>query len=194
MAHPEVGPNYLTSDHKLLSALGAFRAESFTQLVFRVTPLSTNPLAPSVFGGRWAPPARPGLEIPILYTSLEKDGALAEVASYLARLTPIPGPRHLKVTRLLVTAAMTLRLTGPDLQTLGVDLSRYGERDYIRTQEIGVAVAEIGFDGLFAPSARWACDNLMIFTANRISGSDAAIVDAEEVEWRAWSAANGVLS
>ena len=183
----------MTSDRKLLSSLGAFAPETLNRFVFRVTPVSTNPLAPSVSGGRWAPPAAPGQEIPILYTSHERDGALAEVASYLAKLTPMPGPRHLKVSRLAVSTAKTLRLTAPDLQSLGVDLSRYGERNYFRTQEIGVAVAELGFDGLIAPSARWTCDNLMIFTANRTSGSDATIVDAEEVEWRAWAAASGVL-
>ncbi len=95
----------MPSDPDLFRALKVFVPETFSGEVFRVTLLSTHALTPSVSGGRWAPPASPGVEVPILYTSLEKDGALAEVASYLAKLTPIPGARNLKVTRVLATTA-----------------------------------------------------------------------------------------
>jgi hypothetical protein len=183
----------MPSDPDLLRKIASFNSERFAGEVFRVTPLTTNPLAPSVSGGRWAPPALPGREVPILYASLERDGALAEVASYLARLTPIPGPRNLKVTRLSITAGKALRLTLNDLQSLGVDLARYGERDYATTQEIGVAVAGLGIEVLIAPSARWRCENAMLFPANLADGADAAVIDVQEIEWRAWAASRNLL-
>jgi hypothetical protein len=53
----------------------------------------------------------------------------------------MPGPRLLKVSRLGVSTAKTLRLARANLETLGVDMTRYGERDYRRTQNIGAALA-----------------------------------------------------
>jgi hypothetical protein len=167
-------------------------ARSFDK-VFHATSLTADPLAPSVRGGRWAPSAQAGREIPILYASFEQDCAIAEVASYLLELTPIPGPRPLKVSRLSVSTSRTLRLARVDLTTLGVDMSRYGVRDYARTQEIGAAAASLGIDGLVAPSARWPCDNLMIFTDNLDARARLQVVGSEEVEWRAWARAHGLL-
>ena len=45
-------------------------------------------------------------------------------------------------------------------------MARYGERDYAQTQNIGAAIAFLGLDGLITPSARWSCNNLMIFQTN----------------------------
>jgi hypothetical protein len=78
------------------------------------------------------------------------------------------------------------------LEALGVEMDRYGERDYARTQEIGAAAAELGIDGLIAPSARWPCDNLMVFTNNH-HGESLEVVGSEEVEWRAWARSHGFL-
>ena len=130
----------------------------------------------------------------VLYTSLERDGAIAEVASFLAALTPIPGPRQIDVTRLAVSASQTLRLVRADLATLGVHLDRYGERDYGRTQEIGAALVFLGFDGLIAPSARWPCDNLMIFSDNHALSETLQPVGTDKVEWRAWALSHGILA
>jgi hypothetical protein len=74
-----------------------------------------------------------------------------------------------------------------------VDLARYGERDYHRTQRIGAALAFLGLDGLIAPSARWPCDNLMIFVENHALTERLEPVADEQVEWRAWTRAHGVL-
>lgn len=89
----------------------------------------------------------------MLYTSLDRDGAVAEVASFLAELTPFSGPRPIKLTRLALSIARTVRLARSDLVGLGVDLERYGERDYEQTQKIGAALSFLGMDGLIAPSA-----------------------------------------
>ncbi len=129
----------------------------------------------------------------MLYSSLERDGAIAEVASLLANLTPIPGPRPIKVTRLAVATARTLHLARANLTTLGVDHTRYGERDYAQTQKIGAAIAFLGLDGLIAPSARWSCDNLMIFTENHALTERLEPFSVELVEWKAFAQAHLVI-
>ena len=131
--------------------------------------------------------------MPILYTSLERDGALAEVVSYLALLTPVPTSRPLKVSRLGVSTAKTLRLARANLERLDVDLARYGERDYGRTQNIGAAVAFLGLDGLIAPSARWACDNLMIYQTNHLLNERLEVIEEENVDWGGWAREHGFI-
>jgi len=46
----------------VLRKLEAFPVEEFAGDVFRVTSLGSDPLAPSVNGGRWAPPRPPVAE------------------------------------------------------------------------------------------------------------------------------------
>ena len=181
-------------DPKLLDRLSEFHSERFEGEVFRATRASADPVAASISGGRWTPPPDGEAGHSVLYTSLERDGAIAEVASFLAQLTPIPGPRSLKVTRLVVSTARTIRLVRADLGSLGVDLARYGERDYNRTQKIGAALVFLGLDGLIAPSARWSCDNLMIFGDNHALTETLEAVDEEQVEWRTWAQTHGILS
>ena len=73
-------------------------------------------------------------------------------------------------------------------------MARYGERDYGRTQEIGAALVFLGFDGLIAPSARWPCDNLMIFGDNHALAETLEPIGMDKVEWREWAQAHGILS
>ena len=181
-------------DPDLLDRLSAFHPERFEGEVFRATRTNADPVAASISGGRWAPPPDGNAGYSVLYTSLERDGAIAEVASFLAQLTPNPGPRQISVSRLAVSTSRTLQLVRTDLATLGVDLARYGERDYGRTQEIGAALVFLGFDGLIAPSARWPCDNLMMFGDNHTLAETLESIGAETVEWREWALAHGILS
>jgi hypothetical protein len=130
----------------------------------------------------------------LIYTSLTREGTLAGVCSFLADLTPLPKPRAIKLTHLAVTASRTLRLVRADLERLGVAMDRYGERDYARTQEIGAAIAFLEYDGLIVSSARWDCDNLIIFTSNHGLNERLDPVCEEQIEWQAWSRANGILN
>ena len=89
-----------------------------------------------------------------------------------------------------VTAAVHQALHLVDLPTLarlGVDIDRYHDREYAKTQDIADAAYFLGFDGLFVPSARWPCSNAVLFT-DRIEPA-ALSVDATEpepIDWRAW--------
>jgi RES domain-containing protein len=180
-------------DQGLVDQLSALPVERFEGEVFRATGASADPLAFSVNGGRWAPAAWNDAEVPVLYTSLARDGAIAEVVSYLALLTPLPS-RPLKVSRLGVSTARTLRLARVALEELGVDMAQYGVRDYGRTQSIGAALAFLDLDGLIAPSARWPCDNLMIYQTNHLVNERLELVEEGNVDWRAWARANGFLT
>ena len=180
-------------DQYLVDRSSRFPSDRFQGDVFRATRIGADPTAPSISGGRWAPPPQGDPGVYVLYTSLERDGAIAEVASFLAQLTPIPGPRPIRVTRLAVTTAQTMRLARTHLAELGVDLSRYGDRDYAPTQRIGAALAFLGLDGLIAPSARWPCDNLVIFADNHLPTERLEPVSDEQIEWTGWAQSNGFI-
>jgi hypothetical protein len=180
-------------DQALVDRLGALPTGAFEGEVYRATGVSIDPTAASINGGRWAPPSRDDFNIAVLYTSFDRDGALAEVSAFLAGMTPIPKSRPIKVTRLRVSASRTVRLSLADLIALGVDMGRYGERDYVRTQIIGAALAFLNVDGLIVPSARWSCNNLVIFADNHAMTERLEIAGDEQVDWREWAQANGII-
>jgi hypothetical protein len=100
----------------------------------------------------------------------------------------MPLPSHpLKVSRSGISTSRTLRLVRADLESLGVDTAKYGERDYGRTQDIGAALAFLGLDGLIAPSARWACDNLTIFTYYHPMNERLEVIDDGVMDWEPWA-------
>ena len=184
----------MSPDRALVDRVGAYRPERFEGEVFRATRVGADPTMPSASGGRWAPPSHGASAVHILYTSLERDGALAEVASFLAELTPVPGLRPIEVTRLAVSAARTIRLAHTSLPDFDVEPVLYGTRNYAQTQKIGATMAFLGFDGLIAPSARWPCDNLMIFADNHAPSERLEPVAVKEIEWKRWALEKGLLS
>lgn len=170
-------------DPELLDRLSGLHPTRYEGIVFRATPIRVDPIAPSVSGGRWAPRPNRDPGVRVLYTCLVREGAIAEVAAYLAALTP-PPTKGLKLHTLAVTTSKTLTLSRDDLIRLGVDFDRYGERNYEQTQKIGAAINFLGFDGLITPSARWKCDNLTIFTGNHALEEKLEALSVEEIDWR----------
>lgn len=153
-------------DPELLDRLSDLPRLTLDGTYFRATGVSIDPTAASISGGRWSPRPDADAGVPALYTSFLRDGALAELCSFLADITPIPRARLIKVTSLKISVIEAVRLQRSDLVALGVDLSSYGKRDYSRTQQIGAALAFLGVDGLISPSARWKCENLVVFQEN----------------------------
>ncbi|WP_065754874.1 RES family NAD+ phosphorylase [Bradyrhizobium paxllaeri] len=181
-------------DKDLLDRLSDLPQRRLETRVYRATGLSKDPVAASTGGGRWAPVSDGTFSVPVLYTSFERDGALAELSSFLASLTPIPrAKRLLKVSRLTVSVGCAVQLTSDDLAALSVDMTRYGERDYSRTQVIGAALAFLGIDGLIAPSARRRCDNLVIYADNHAITERLDVEEAEEMDWITWAEAQGII-
>ena len=129
----------------------------------------------------------------ILYTSVVREGALAEIAFHWSQLNPRP-TKPVVVHRLRVVTNRTLRLIRADLEALGVPDSVYMDVNPPRTQEIGAAVEFLGCDGLIAPSARWTCDNLMLFPERMGVEATVELMTSETVDWIAWAKDNGLLA
>jgi hypothetical protein len=170
-------------DLRLLDALDVFKREPFAQSVWRVARDGRDPIlgAPSV--SRWCDGT-----FDALYTSLERDGALAEIYALLSMQPVFPSKIRFFVHQIRVSAQRTLRLADlPALRKLGVEVDRYQDREYSMTQQIADAAYFLGFDGLIAPCARWECLNAIFFT-DRISPGDIEIVESESdaIDWEAW--------
>lgn len=73
-------------DQRLVDQLSGLATEKFDGEVFRATGISADPLAFSVNGGRWAPPARDGADVPVLYTSMARDLELYHFALITSRM------------------------------------------------------------------------------------------------------------
>lgn len=175
-------------DPDLLDRLDALPKEAFDGEVFRGTRQSLDPLASSYSGGRWM--HRDGAAV--LYTSLAREGALAEISFHWGQLIPRPTKPAMLHT-LQVVAHRTLRLIRANLPVLGVAENAYAGVNMPRTQAIGAAVEFLGCDGLIAPCARWNCDNLILFTDRLGTDATLEVVSSEVVDWVAWAIAHGLI-
>ncbi len=168
-------------DHQLLDALGNLEPESFEGTVWRAVRNGRQPLEGSSARGRWSPG-----HFDVLYTSLDPDGARAEVYFYLSRQPVFPSRLRYWLYELNVKTKETLRFANTEaLLGLGIEEARYREVLYDRTQAISDAAQFMGFDGLIVPSARWDCLNLVLF----IDSVDLDEIDIEEkaaIDWEAW--------
>lgn len=175
-------------DTALLDKLDSLPKITFDGQVFRATRKSLDPLATSRSGGRWMPASVAS----VLYTSMQREGALAEISFHWCQWTPMPSKLACLHT-LRVATHRTLRLIKTDLTALGVAPEDYQATNLGRTQEIGAAVEFLGCDGLVAPSARWPCENLILFPDSNAFGATLETVATEDVDWIAWAQANGVI-
>lgn len=175
-------------DRDLLDQLDALPKDAFDGEVFRGTRQSLDPLASSFSGGRWM--RRDGAGV--LYTSLAREGALAEISFHWGQLAPRP-TKPVVLHTLRVKAHRTLKLVRADLAMLGVPESAYQGVNLKRTQEVGAAVEFLGCDGLIAPCARWACDNLILFPDRMGMDATLEVVTSDKVDWVSWAVDKGLL-
>ena len=181
---------------ELLDRLGRLPRIEFGAEVFRATRVGLEPLTASTRGGRWSPrDVLGGTEsVATLYTSCVKEGALAELAFHYSQLTPFPS-KPVRVHRLRLATQKTLRVLQGDLVSLGVVWADYQTLDYVKTQQIGAAVAFLGScDGLIAPSARWKCENLMLFPTNHAFERELRVLDSEEIALKEWARQHDFLA
>jgi RES domain-containing protein len=177
-------------DNKLIDALELIQPVQFKGRVWRVVREGRDVLMPGAAGGRWDDGT-----FDVLYTSQSADGAVAERHYHLARGQPvIPSRVGYRLYELQVSSEKTLRLLDLEaIEKLGVDTKRYGalsyadrQGEYPRTQEIAETAHFVGFDGLMAPSARWECMNIVLFS-DRVGPNDAELVkDHGQVVWQKW--------
>lgn len=170
-------------DHRLLDALGALEAETFAGGAWRVVRDGRDPLQGSNAQGRWSPG-----DFDVLYTSVEADGARAEVYFGLSRQPVFPSQLRYWLYGLKVRTSQTLRLANmAALRSLGVEDAHYRELYYDRTQAISDAARFMGFDGLIVPNARWDCLNLVLFV-DAVDPEAIEVVDRTPIDWDAWRA------
>jgi hypothetical protein len=173
---------------QLIDYLEGLPEETFAGEVFRAVRPGRDPCAPSTNGGRWGKPAKNS----ILYTSMAKEGAMAELSYYFGQLDPVPS-KPFWVARLKVLSERTLRLVRTDLTALGVSGALSEQPNYDLTQEIGDVVDWLGLDGLIVPSARWPCDNLILFSESGRPDLVLEVLETKEVEWQNWAVENGFV-
>ncbi len=168
-------------DHQLLDALGDLEPEPFDGTVWRAVRDGRLPLEGSSAGGRWSPG-----HFDVVYTSLDPDGARAEVYFHLTRQPVFPSQLRYWLYELNLKTKETLRLASTEaLLGLGVEKARYREVLYDRTQAISDAARFMGFDGLIVPSARWDCLNLVLF-ADSLDLDEIDIEEKSAIDWEVW--------
>jgi RES domain-containing protein len=148
-----------------------------------------DPVDCSASGGRWDDGS-----FDVLYTSRERDGAVAEMHFHLQRGQPVfPSRVRYGIHELKVSLAEVMTLTMGDLAALGLDAARFGQlsyaerqQEYPRSQEIAEVAHFLDCDGLLVPNARWACANLVVFCDRLKPGAMEVVRDHGLVDWAAW--------
>lgn len=167
-------------DRTILDALEAVGPEPFRGTVWRVTRKGREPTRGAAANGRWSATG----EFEVLYTSLERHGALAEIGHRLS-LEPVwPSRIEHEIHSLRVEAERALRFD--DLASraaLGIDVARYRNFEYAATQALAAAAHFLEFDGLIVPNARFDCANLVLFTERSPA---LTLIETEPVDWNAW--------
>jgi hypothetical protein len=170
-------------DLALLDAIDALKRERFEDEVFRVAREGRDPLQGGPSRSRWCNGA-----FDVLYTSREADGARAEIFAFLSLQPVFPSQVRFGLHRLRAKADKTLVFADiAALRPYGVDGANYVGRDYSRTMEIADAAYFLGFDGIIAPSARFPCANVVLFT-ERIGHAGVELVATEDpaIDWALW--------
>jgi hypothetical protein len=171
-------------DVELLDLLDAHEGISFEGDVWRIVREERDVLQGYPAKARWDPGT-----FDVLYTSLERDGALAEIHYHLSRQPVFPSKMRSVLHRVSVRTRQTLRIADlAALAALGVSRDGYASLEYGRSQEIADAAAFLGFDGILAPSARWSCHNLILFV-DRLAPEDLTVRESDPVDWAAWRTA-----
>jgi RES domain-containing protein len=168
-------------DLELLDKVDALPRTPYEGVGWRIAREGRDPLQGYPAGARWDPGT-----FDVIYTSLAREGALAEIHFHLSRQPVFPSKLVSVLHRITLRARRALQLVDLSAaEDLGVSGDRYGELDYERTQAIGDAAYFLGFDGLLVPSARWNCQNLVIFT-DQLAPEDMAVEESTVVDWPAW--------
>jgi RES domain-containing protein len=170
-------------DRAILDALEALEPATFEGSVWRIARKGRDPLRGSAAKGRWTP----NQDCEVLYTSLKREGALAEVGFRLS-LEPVwPTKLEHQIHEISVQVSKTIHIADvKDLTQLGVDVGRYESFDYLATQAIAAAAHFLEFDGLLVPSARAPCSNLVLFLDRISDGAHLDVVQSMDVDWNVW--------
>lgn len=174
----------------LLDAIEAEPAGAFRGPLWRVVTDGYDPLRPSRAGGRWDDGS-----FDVLYTSTERDGALAESWFHASRGQPIvPSKVRKRLFRLHATLDRVLDLTTDGkLAGLGVNMATYGRLSYLRRSDEYPTLQQIGeiaffyeYQAIMVPSARFPAANVVLMTEH-VAPAQVRVVEDEAVDLEAWA-------
>jgi RES domain-containing protein len=169
------GPVY---DPQLLDRVESHAMGRWEGTVWRQVFGGTPVLRPNAYGGRWNPRG-----VDALYTSLSESGAVAEIDYLISRQSiPITRPRITWPIDVVVMRAVDLT-TEAKLADVGLEIDALRDDDaagdveaenLAACQEVGGAVAWLGYSGLLVPSLRSSATNVIIYPANHNEPDDYA--------------------
>ena len=173
----------------LLDAIEDESPSTYSGEVWRVVTDGFEVLRPSRAGGRWDDGT-----FDVLYTSSEKNGALAESWFHAARGQPvIPSKISKRLYRLEanLTRALDLSSNGK-LDELGIAMAGYGRLSYLQRtteyptlQQIAETADFYEYQAIIVPNARWPTSNVVVFTEHMKPG-DLSVLEDEAVDLNAW--------
>ena len=182
-------------DRNLIDTLEQLEARPFNGNVWRITRDGRDPTLFFGGGNRWDDGT-----FDVLYTSLSKEGALAEMRFHLGRGQPVmPSKIHHRLHELEVNIDSVLDLTDADvLSAIGIDRSHFGrlpcldrKDEYEACQKVGEAVHFLGSDdphdpsAILVPNARHSDRNLVLY-ADYVHPEDVRHVrDYGIIDWAA---------
>jgi len=154
-------------DGALLDSLEHLAQEPFSETVWRSVREGRVPSDCWRAGGRWD-----DRTFDVLYTSLDRQGAVEERRFHLFRGQPFP-PSKVRYELFELHVRLAAVIAFPDLEALrsvGLDTSGYGlashadrDAEYPRSQAIAEACFFLGADGILVPNARFDGRNLIVF-------------------------------
>lgn len=153
-----------------------------------------DPIRPGRSGGRWDDGS-----FDVLYTAVERDGALAEAHFHAFKGQPVlPSKISKSLHQIDVNLARVLDLSGEGaLAEIGANMAQYGrlhylerESEYPSLQQIAEVAFFLEFEGVLVPNARWPCANLVIFT-ERVRPDQLIATPKESVDLVEWHRAIG---
>ncbi|RKF20779.1 RES domain-containing protein [Altericroceibacterium spongiae] len=173
-------------DRTLIDTLEGLPCEPLEMIVWRVVRDTRDPTIFSSGGNRWDDGS-----FEVLYTSLSREGALAEMRFHLGRGQPVvPSKLKYRLFALSVKVSGAIDLCGKGtLEKLGVDMASFGKLPYLdrigeyeTCQKIGEAIHFLGSDSpgdptaMLVPNARYDTRNLVLLSDYTSPG------DVEELE------------
>ena len=178
----------------LVDAIEGEVPKSLKATVWRVVTDGFDVLRPAKSGGRWDDGS-----FDVLYTSSERDGALAESWFHANKGQPIiPSRVSKRIYQIEAELGRVLDLTGAGkLQSMGVNEASYGRLSYLKRtdeyptlQQIAEAAHFFEYEAIIVPNARWPTSNVVVFTefAKR---SQLTLLGDEAVDLSQWFATVG---
>ncbi len=180
-------------DHTLIDALEVLTAQGFEGRLWRVARDGRDPTLFFSGGNRWDSGA-----FDVLYTSLIKEGALAEMHYHSTRGQPIaPSKIRYRLHELEARINGVLDLTSRSfLSRLKVNMAAFGKLPYLKRQaeyeicqRIGEAVHFLGSksaedpSAILVPNARYECTNMVIFGDHVNPGDIEHVRDHGVIDW-----------